>query len=81
MVPRPKRRTAAGPVAELLALEGVVATEAAGGDERAVALLRQVHSWLDMLAAAGNDRDVAALFAIFASEAKSRMEEWWTIPT
>lgn len=75
-MPRPKRRTATGPVAELLALEGEVATAAAGGDESAVRLLRQVHSWLDMLAAAGGDTEVAALFGIFAAEARSRMDEW-----
>jgi len=75
-VPRPKRRTVTGPVAELLALEGEVAAAAARGDERAARLLRQVHSWLDMVAAAGGDREIAELFGIFASEARSRMDEW-----
>lgn len=74
-MPRPKRRTATGPVAELLALEGEVAAAAAGGNESAVRLLRQVHSWLDMLQSAGGDMEVAALFAIFAAEARGRMGE------
>ena len=81
-MPRPKRRApAGGPVAELEALEAEAATAAAGGDKRAMALHRQVCSWLDMLAAAGGDWEVAELFAIFAREGRSRMEEWWTTPT
>jgi hypothetical protein len=80
-VPRPKRRAAAtGPVAELLALEAEAAAAAAGGDGRAVALLRQVHSWLSMLEHAGGDAEIAGLFAIFASEARGRLDEWWANP-
>jgi hypothetical protein len=81
-VARHRRRVrATGPVAELVALEAEAAAAAASGDERAVSLLAQVHSWLDMVHAAGDDRDIAELFAIFASEGRSRMEEWWTTPT
>lgn len=66
-----------GPVAELLALEAECAAAAATGDERAVSLLAQVHSWLDMVAASGGDREIAGLFAVFAREGRSRMDEWW----
>jgi hypothetical protein len=66
--------------AELLALEAECAAAAAGGDERAVALHRQVRSWLGMLDAARGDTQIAELFAIFAAEGRSRMEEWWTSP-
>jgi hypothetical protein len=69
---------ATGPAAELAALEAEAAAAAATGDERAVNLLRQVRSWLDMLAAAGGDREVAELFVIFAREGRSRLDEWWT---
>ena len=72
----PPRDSAAG---VLLALE-CEAAAAAGGDERAVALHRQVRSWLAMLAAAGGDREVAGLFAIFASEGRARLSEWWANP-
>jgi hypothetical protein len=74
------RERATGPVAELVALEAECAAAAAGGDERAVALLRQVRSWLDMLAAAGSDAEIARLFVIFASEGRARMSEWWSNP-
>lgn len=73
----PPRDSAAG---VLLALECEAAAAAAGGDERAVALHRQVRSWLAMLAAAGGDREVAGLFAIFASEGRARLSEWWANP-
>jgi len=74
---RKERVPATGPAAELLALEAECAA-AARGDERAAALLRQVRSWLAMLAAAGGDREVGELFAIFAREGRSRMDEWWS---
>jgi hypothetical protein len=74
------RAPAAGPYAELLALEAEAAAAAAGGDEQAVALQRQVCSWLDMVAAAEGDPEIAGLFAIFASEGKARLAEWWSHP-
>jgi hypothetical protein len=73
----PPRDSAAG---VLLALEAEAAAAAAGGDQRAVALLAQVRSWLAMLRAAGGDREIGGLFAIFAAEGRSRMEEWWANP-
>jgi hypothetical protein len=80
-VPRRRRSPApaTGPVAELLALEAEAAAMAAGGDPRAVNLLRQVRTHLAMAQAAG-DRDVAALFAIFAAEDRARVGEWWANP-
>jgi hypothetical protein len=80
-VPRPKRGAAAtGPVAELLKLEAEAAAAAAGGDKRAIALHHQCISWLNMLEAAHGDREIAALFAIFAGEGRERMAEWWANP-
>lgn len=66
---------AAGPAAELWALEGEVAAAAIGGDERAAALLLQVHAWLAMLAAARGDAELGELFAIFGREGRARLGE------
>jgi hypothetical protein len=80
-MPRPKRRAKDASLAELEALEAECVVAAAGGDGRAVALHRQVRSWLAMLEHAGGDVEIAGLFAIFAAEGRARMEEWWTTPT
>lgn len=75
------REHATGPAAELLALEAECAAAAeASGDERAVALLAQVRSWLAMLADARGDAEVGELFAIFGREGRARMAEWWANP-
>ena len=65
---RKEREPAAGPGAGLAALRDEAAAAAAGGDERAVNLLAQAESWLSMWRAAGRDREVGELFAIFAAE-------------
>jgi hypothetical protein len=78
-----RRRKAPPPgsaAGELLALEAECAVAAAGGDGRAVALLGQVRSRQAMVAAAGGDAEIAALFAIFAAEGRSRMSKWWSNP-
>lgn len=77
---RKEREPATGPGAELLALRDEAAAAAAGSDERAVNLLRQVDSWLAMLRAAGGDRELGELFAIFAAEGRARLAEWWANP-
>ena len=75
-MPRPKRGAPpAGPYAELLALESESGAVAARGDKRAIALHRQVCSWLDMVEHAGGDAEIATLFGIFASEGKARLAE------
>jgi hypothetical protein len=66
---------------ELAALEREAAAAAeASGDERAVDLHRQVTSWQAMAAAAGGDAEITGLFAIFASEGRERLREWWANP-
>jgi hypothetical protein len=55
-------------VAVLLAYERECAAGAAAGDARAAERLVSARSWLDMLAASGNDPEVAWLLAEFARE-------------
>jgi hypothetical protein len=68
------------PAGQLLALQAECVAAAAGGDGRAEALLAQVRSWLAMLRAAGGDREIGELFAIFAAEGRARVDEWWANP-
>lgn len=77
---RKERVPDTGAAAELLALEAEAAAAAAGGDERAVALHRQVTTWLAMWRAGGSDRETGGLFVIFAREGRSRLDEWWANP-
>jgi hypothetical protein len=57
-----------GAAAEL-ALAAAACHAAAGrGDPRAVARLRAIRSWQDMLRLSGDDPDVGALFVAFAAD-------------
>lgn len=75
-MPRPKRPAGVHPAyASLLALQDQGAAAAAAGVDGADALHRQIQGYMAMLAAAGNDDDIAELFDIFAAEARSRLDE------